>query len=133
MLLVEPASVYILRTPCQFAEPWRAWPCPETDLGIPVDQIWIETVYALLQANNCAPIRITSLVNDLARLSGYSCRPEREAKKVKLFKLITRLFRLGALRRVDRCFVSIPNIHDARFQVFIELATRPLDLPLPQV
>ena len=133
MLLVEPTEVFTRRMPRQYAEAWQAWPRQETDLGIPVDEIWVEEIYHFLQANNCAPIRITSLINDLAKFSGYRSRPEREAKKVKLLKLITRLFRLGAIKRVNRCYVAIPKPDDPRYRAFVELATMPLNLPSPQV
>jgi hypothetical protein len=96
------------------------------------DNYWVTAVFDALRDNGEEPMRITTLVNVVARQGNYSRRADYDRRRVELFGVISKLLRTGRLDRAGRKHVIIP-MSDARRQAYLATASQPLDLPPPQV
>lgn len=135
MIFVEPESCYDarLRMPRPLPSILAAKPTtPQKPIApgpLPSDDFWTERVFDTLQNNDNVPMRITSVVNVVVDKGGYTNNAERVERKIKLFKLVGRLIRIGRLDRCDRKFVVIPT-SDARRRAFLAKAATTVE-PLP--
>lgn len=132
MIFAEPPSAYARRlgdlsvalmpassSPGRQPRPWG-------------DDFWATALLDALRDNGEEPMRITTLVNVVARQGNYSRRADYDRRRVALFKLISKLLHTGHLDRAGRRHVVIPT-SDARRQAYLATASQPLDLPVPQV
>jgi len=97
----------------------------------PHDDFWTQLVFETLNLED-EPLRITTVVNEVAAWGGYATRSEREGKKIELFKLIGKLVRIGRLQRVGRRYVTIPA-NDDKYQAYLAQAAAAVELPEPCV
>lgn len=138
MIIVEPMDCYTARSrmpqplPSTPAETQKTPPTPAAPRRLPNDDFWTEIVFEILKSNGDSPLRITSVVNETQKWGKFANRTDRVEHKKKMFKVIGRLIRMGRLDRYKRNLVVTPT-SDARYQAFLALASRPLDLPPPNV
>jgi len=138
MFFVEPPSVYAIRR--RIFDPQRVLPAATQSTvqkrkglnRLPDDDFWTELVFNTIQTSENIPIRITGLVNQVVTKGGFANNRERVERKIKLFKLVGRLIRIGRLDRCDRKFVVIPT-SDAKHQAFLAKAATTVELPPPSV
>jgi hypothetical protein len=89
---------------------------------------WTTAVFDTLRDYGNEAMRITSLVNSVAKLGNYSRRADYDCKRIELFRLVGRLIRTCQLDRVGRKHVTIP-LTNARRQAFLAEAVKPVDFP----
>lgn len=125
MIFVEPRVAYEGRKALSETR-------PVTSPRSPGDDWWVESVFSELREHGPEPMPFTALVNAVVEGGHYSRRNEREASKIRIFKLIGRLIRTGRLDRVGRKHITIPRTN-ARYRAYLESTAAPLDLPTPQL
>ena len=64
------------------------------------------------------PVRITTVVNVVARKLNYSTYQDKVAAKLRLFRNVGALIKFGRLERTRRYFVGIPQT-DAKYQAYL--------------
>jgi hypothetical protein len=96
----------------------------------PNDGYWASLALEVVQRNGGEPIRITTVVNSMARVFHFTSRADREAKKLQFLKLVGKLIREGRLERVARKFVNTP-LTDERHRAYLAKWAAPLNLPPP--
>jgi hypothetical protein len=96
------------------------------------DDFWTELALKTVGEHGDEPMAITSLANALAQGGNFSRNTDREAHKIKMFRLIGRLIQIGRLDRFNRKFVKIP-LTDTRYKESLASLTAPIDLPSPLV
>lgn len=98
----------------------------------PNDDYWVSLVFEVLERNGGEPMRITSVVNSMARVCRFTARVDRDAKKIHFLKLVGKLIREGRLERVARKYVNTP-LTDERHRAYLARWSAPINLPRPSV
>jgi hypothetical protein len=132
MEVIEPASVYAQRRSPAYTFTSPALHRPHELPSRGVDDFWTCAVLDTLRENGDEPLRITTLVNVVAKLGNFRRRQDYDDRRVQLLKLVGRLMRIGRIDRVARKYAAIARSNE-RYQAYLALAKEPLDLPPPDL
>lgn len=132
-IIIEPQEVYDKRRSlaATFTSPMPA-KCPGAPPQAIGDDWWTGVLLDTLRENGNKPVRLTSLVNAVAKKGNFPRRIDYDRKRIELFKLAGKLIRTARLDRVGRKHVEIPR-NDARRKAYLAATAMPLDLPRPRL
>jgi len=97
------------------------------------DNFWSAALVEAVGEAGDDGIRITSLVNEVVRQGHYASRDHRNAAKVRLFRLVGRLLRMGLLRRFARKYVVVTPQPSPEAIRQPAMPMPPIDLPAPNL
>jgi hypothetical protein len=97
------------------------------------DDFWGAVILEAVGQHPDDSVKITSVANQVAGQGNYSRRVDREAAKLRVFRLIGRLIRAGRLRRVARKYVALGTSPSRSENQPLERAQHFYDLPMPSV
>jgi hypothetical protein len=97
------------------------------------DDFWSAALIEAVSESGDSGVRITALVNQVAGQGHYACRDDRNAAKVRLFKLVGRLIRAGRLRRFSRKCVAVASQLEKDSLGQPTMPLLPIDLPAPRI
>jgi hypothetical protein len=113
MILIEPPAAFDARMgkakPATSALTTSEQPRPTGSFN---ESYWTGILFETLKLEGDLPMKISTLVTLAAKWGDYSCRTDREARKLALFKLIGRLILDRKLRRFSRNYVLIADRRD---------------------
>lgn len=98
-----------------------------------MNDLTTELIFDALRERGDEPVRITTVVNWVAKRLNYSVNAERIAAKKRLLKMIGWFIKIGRLERVRRNFACIPET-DERHQAFLAAQEQKIkSLPEPNL